>query len=114
MQDEIVLVYTTWPNAETAEQFAAEAVAERLCACANVGAAIRSIYHWEGAVERAVETPVLFKTTAARAEALRDLILARHPYDTPAVVASRVTIDGSNPAFLDWICAETARSTAAT
>lgn len=112
MQDEIVLVYTTWPDAETAERFAAEAVAERLCACANVGAAVRSIYHWEGAVERAMETPVLFKTTAARAPALRDQILARHPYNTPAAVVLPVRIEGSNPAFLDWICGETARSDA--
>ena len=28
--DQIVLLYTTWPDAETAETFAAEAVTERL------------------------------------------------------------------------------------
>lgn len=107
MRDEIVLLYTTWPDAETAERVAAEAVADRLCACANLLGPMRAVYRWEGAVERAAETPVIFKTTAARAEALRDRILARHPYDTPAIVALPVAVDGSNPAFLDWICAET-------
>lgn len=109
MQDEIVLVYTTWPDAETAETAAAEAVAERLAACANIGAPIRSIYHWEGAVERSAEVPALFKTTAARAPALRDLLLARHPYETASVLVTRVVIEGSNPRFLDWICSETTR-----
>lgn len=109
MQDEIVLVYTTWPDAETAETAAAEAVAERLAACANIGGPIRSIYHWEGAVERSTEVPALFKTTAARAPALRDLLLARHPYETASVLVTPVRMEGSNPRFLDWICSETTR-----
>ena len=43
MADNRVL-YTTWPDAETAEQAGAEAVAERLAACANIFAPIRSVY----------------------------------------------------------------------
>lgn len=108
MRDEIVLLYTTWPDAETAERFAAEAVADRLAACANLLGPMRAVYRWQGAVERAAETPMLLKTTAARAEALRDRILAAHPYETPAVLALPVRAEGANPAFLDWICAETA------
>jgi periplasmic divalent cation tolerance protein len=105
--DEVVLLYTTWPDAETAEAFAAEAVAERLAACANVLAPMRSVYRWKGAVDRAVETPMLLKTTRALAERLRDLVLARHPYDTPCVLALPVRSEGSNPEFLGWIVAET-------
>lgn len=107
MRDEIVLLYTTWPDAETAERFAAEAVADRLAACANLLAPMRAIYRWKGAIEREAETPMILKTTAARAEALRDRIVAAHPYETPAVLALPVRTEGSNPAFLDWICAET-------
>ena len=43
---EAVLVYTTWPDAESAEKAGAEAVAERLAACANVLAPMRSIYRF--------------------------------------------------------------------
>jgi periplasmic divalent cation tolerance protein len=50
---------------------------------------------------------MLFKTTAAACERLRDFIVARHPYETPAIVALPVLADGSNPAFLAWIAAET-------
>jgi periplasmic divalent cation tolerance protein len=104
---ETVLIYTTWPDAETAEQVGAEAVAERLAACVNVLAPMRSIYRWEGAVDRTLETPVLFKTTADASERLRDFILERHPYDTPAILALPVLADGSNPGFLAWIASET-------
>jgi len=104
---ETVILYTTWPDSDTAETVAAEAVAERLAACANLLAPMRSIYRWQGAVDRAVETPMLLKTTAEAAERLRDLIVRRHPYDTPCVLALPVSAGLSNPEFLQWILAET-------
>jgi periplasmic divalent cation tolerance protein len=104
---ETVLVYTTWPDAESAEKAGAEAVAERLAACANVLAPMRSIYRWKGAIEAAQETPMLLKTTRAHAAALKDFLVARHPYETPAVVALDVLADASHGGFLEWVAAET-------
>lgn len=101
--DGCVILYTTWPDAETAEACAAEAVARRLAACANILAPMRSIYRWEGAVEQSAEIPMLLKTTRAAAPALRDMIAAAHPYDTPCIAALPVEAEGSNPAFLSWI-----------
>lgn len=104
---EFVLLYTTWPDPETAETIGAEAVAERLAACANVLAPMRSVYCWQGAVERALETPMLLKTTRALAGPLRDFLVARHPYDLPAAVALDIAEDASHAPFLDWVAAET-------
>lgn len=106
--DQIVLLYTTWPDAETAEATAAEAVAERLSACVNILGSARSIYRWQGAVERAVETVAIFKTHADCVERLTRLIQDRHPYDTPAIMAMPVSPVGSSPAYLAWIAEETA------
>jgi periplasmic divalent cation tolerance protein len=100
---EIVLVYTTWPDAATAEAAGAEAVAERLAACANIGQPIESIYRWKGAVERAGEVPMLLKTTAAAASGLRAFLTGRHPYETPGIVSWRADEGGSHSPFLDWI-----------
>ena len=107
---EVVVLYTTWPDAETAETAAAEAIAERLCACANLLAPMTSIYRWEGAVKRAVEIPALFKTSAARAHELCKFLTEKHPHQTPCVLALKPGEDGSHPAFLEWITAETHRS----
>ena len=74
--DKIALLYTTWPDAETAEAVAAEAVAERLAACVNILGSGRSIYRWQGAVERTVETVAIFKTTAASAGRLTAFIVS--------------------------------------
>jgi periplasmic divalent cation tolerance protein len=110
---DVVFLYTTWPNAETAEAFVAEAVAERLAACANVLAPMRSIFRWKGAIDRAEEIPMILKTSTGAAAALRDLLLKRHPYETPCAVALPVAEHGSNPDFLAWIAAETAAAAAA-
>jgi periplasmic divalent cation tolerance protein len=102
-----VILYTTWPDAEKAEAVGAEAVAERLAACANVFAPIRSIYRWQGAIERAAEVPMTLKTSAETAEALRDFLLARHPYDLPCVLALRTDSELSHPDFVAWVADET-------
>lgn len=104
---EPVILYTTWPDADTAEAVGAEAVAERLAACANVLGPMRSIYRWQGAVDRSAETPMLLKTTAGQAERLRDFIVARHPYEVPCVLALPVSAAASHAPFLQWITEET-------
>jgi periplasmic divalent cation tolerance protein len=104
--DESVILYTTWPDAETAEAFAAEAVADRLAACANILSPMISVYRWEGAIERATETPMLLKTTAEAAPRLRERILARHPYEVACALALRVDDALSAPLFVDWIRSE--------
>ena len=105
---EAVILYTTWPDADTARACASAAVEAELCACANILAPMTSIYRWQGRLEAAGEIPVLFKTAAVRADALKAFILARHPYDLPCVVALPVGAAGSHPAYLDWIGQQTA------
>jgi periplasmic divalent cation tolerance protein len=105
--EDVTLLYTTWPDAETACAAAEAAVAARLAACVNILAPMTSVYRWEGRIETATETPALFKTAASRADALRALLLARHPYALPAMVALAAG-PHSHPAYLDWVAAETA------
>jgi periplasmic divalent cation tolerance protein len=107
---ETVLIYTTWPDAETAARVGAEAVTERLAACANILAPMQSIYRWEGVVEQAVEVPMLLKTGVEASGRLRDFLVERHPYNLPAIVALPVLAAGSNPAFLKWIAMESGTS----
>ena len=78
-------------------------VQEKLVACANILAEMRSVYRWEGNVEIAAETPIILKTTAGSAAAARDRIVALHPHEVPCVVALPIETNGSNAGFLDWI-----------
>ncbi len=108
--EEVVFIYTTWPDAETADAAALEAVERGLAACANRFAPVRATYRWEGRIETGEETPLTFKTTAARAPALKALILERHPYDLPAILALPVSAELSHGAFVEWIAGNSAPS----
>lgn len=101
------LLYTTWPDAESAESAAEALLAEGLIACANILGEARSVFRWKGEVQRETETIALFKTSAAKAERTAARIADLHPYDEPAVLNLSVDPSGSAPAFLAWIAAET-------
>ncbi len=100
--DDLVILYTTWPDPETAEAFGRRAVEEKLAACANVLAPMRSIYRWEGQIQVEPETAMLLKTTTRAAPKLRDLILRYSPYDLPCIVGLPTNPQNCNPAYVSW------------
>ena len=104
--DDLIVLYTTWPDAETAEAFGRLAVEQRLAACANVLVPIRSIYRWEGAIQNEAETPMLLKTTASAVDRLGALILKYHPYRTPCVLSFGTNPLYCNPQYADWARSE--------
>ena len=101
-----LVVLVTAPTAERAAEIARALVEERLAACGNVLAGVRSIYRWEGKVQDDQEVLLLLKTTRDRFEALRERVVALHPYQVPEVIALAVET-GSAP-YLAWIAGETA------
>ena len=96
---------TNLPDRITAEALAASLVEDRLAACVNILQPCRSVYRWKGAVEKADEVPVLIKTTEACYPALEDAIRARHPYETPELIA--LPVANGLPDYLAWVEAET-------
>lgn len=100
---EVVFLYTTWPDHVALASIATACIADGLAACVNSLPGMTSFYEWDGAIHTDTETVALFKTTAARADALKAAILKGHPYDTPAIAAIRIDSDISHSAFLDWI-----------
>ncbi len=97
----IVSVYAIFANAEEAERIGRQMVEERLAACVNILGPCRSIYRWRGAVESADEVPAIFKTSAARADALIARIAALHSYDVPCVV--QWPIDKLPVSYAEWV-----------
>ncbi len=104
MTDALVVLVTT-PTPERAAELARALVEERLAACGNVVAGLRSIYRWEGKVQDEAEALLVLKTTRARFEALRDRVLALHPYEVPEVLA--LPVEAGSARYLAWIAAET-------
>jgi periplasmic divalent cation tolerance protein len=98
-------VLSTAGSTVEAERLADALVAERLAACVNVVAPLRSIYRWRGAVERADEVLLVVKTRRALVGRVSARIAALHSYDVPEVVALPI-VAGARP-YLAWLAAET-------
>ena len=101
-----LVVLVTAPTAEKAAEIARVVVEERLAACGNVVPGLRSIYRWEGRIQDDAEALLVLKTTRARFDALRDRVLALHPYEVPEVIA--LPVEAGSARYLAWIGAETA------
>lgn len=100
------LIYVTAPDRQAALKIARVLVEERLIACANVLDGATSLYWWEGRVQEEQEAVLIAKTGSDAVAAVIDKVKEIHDYSCPCVVA--VPIAAGNPAFLDWISAETA------
>lgn len=97
----LALVYTVFPDEESARAAARSALHDGLAACANILAPCTSLYEWEGEVRESVEIPVLLKTTSARADALIERVEAMHPYEVPAILSWPVV--RAPHAFAKWV-----------
>lgn len=102
---EYFTVYVTCASSEEAEAIAKACLADRLVACANILGPMRSLYHWQGAIEDDTEIPLMLKTRAALLKATQKRIESIHSYDVPCIVAWPI-VDG-NRQYLDWIKTET-------
>ena len=99
---DVVVVLCTAPDEATAIRLARAAVEARVAACVNVLGQVRSIYRWQGSVEDDAEVQLLFKTTATRVDALRQLIDREHPYDVAEFVVLPA-LGSSSAAYLAFV-----------
>ena len=95
-----VLILTTASTHDEASRIAEALVAERLAACVQLSP-IESWYRWEGRIEHAPEMRLHIKTTADRADQVRDRIRALHSYEVPEIVV--LPIGGGSADYLDWL-----------
>lgn len=96
------LVFVTCP-ADTAETLARALIEARVAACVNVLPRVVSVYRWRDAVQRDEEALLLIKAPAEGFDALRQAVLAQHPYELPEIVA--VHPDAVHQPYLDWVLA---------
>ncbi|MDQ0141520.1 periplasmic divalent cation tolerance protein [Cupriavidus necator] len=104
--DDVLVVVTNAPDADTAARLSQAVLQARAAACVNRLAPVESEYWWQGKLERAQEWPLLIKTTRARYTALEAVIRQHHPYDVPELLALSVAA-GYGP-YLEWVRSETA------
>lgn len=95
------VAFVTAPDLEVARRLSKAALEQKLAACANILPGVESHYWWQGRIENTAEVMIVFKTTIQLQLALRDCVLANHPYETPEFIV--VNIDQGSNSYLQWV-----------
>ena len=105
MNNQAILVYTTVADRDAASGLAELLVEARLAACVHVVPGIRSVYRWQGKIQRDEEVQLVIKSEVSRFDAIAALLREHHPYELPEILSVRV--DRGSHEYLDWIIRET-------
>ncbi|MDQ3635481.1 MAG: divalent-cation tolerance protein CutA [Acidobacteriota bacterium] len=97
----MLIVFTTTPNSEEAENLARKIVESKLAACVQVLPEMKSFYFWEGEVQSDSEHLLLIKTLEENFKNLEEFIKVNHSYDVPEIVA--VSSEKVSDDYLKWI-----------
>lgn len=105
MPDDICEVRISAADLDWLATHTRQLVEDRLVACGQHDATIRSIYRWHGAIEDDTEARVSLHTRLALVPEIIRRTVAAHADEVPGIIVVPVT-DG-NPAYLQWIRDET-------
>jgi periplasmic divalent cation tolerance protein len=108
MTEPICEVIITADSEDWLVGFARSLVADRLVACAQHLAPIRSIYRWDGSIHDDREVRVALHTRASLVQQIIDRTRREHPYEVPCVLALQV--EAGNPDYFQWVVSETRES----
>ena len=103
--NEVILILTTAPADERAEEIARVLVDERLAACVNIGAPMISIYRWQGSIAREAESQLVIKTTGDRVAAVEARLRTLHPYELPEFLV--MPVGAASQSYAEWVSAQT-------
>jgi len=104
MTEDYIQVLTATASRDDAQRIATALVEQRLAACVQVIGPIASTYWWQGRVEQAEEWLCLIKSRRALYAELEQAIRARHPYETPEIMA--VPVVAASQPYLHWLSQE--------
>ena len=100
MHDPIIILTTTSSNKE-AEIIGNKLIDKKLAACVNIIPNIKSIYYWEGKINKDSEYLLIIKTVKRAEEDIFENIRKLHSYDTPEMIS--IPITGGEKNYLNWL-----------
>ena len=97
----MALIYITTSNEEEAMNIGEIIVKERLAPCCNVISDMKSIYWWEGNLEKDTEGILIFKTLEKNVDNIIKRVKEVHTYDNPCIIA--LPILNVSDSYLSWL-----------
>ena len=101
MMPQVIMVWCTFPDMETARAAAKSIISEALAACVNITPGVESHFQWQGQYETANEVLTIWKTSRDGWDVFCSRLKELHPYETPEIIATEVV--AGHPAYLAWV-----------
>lgn len=95
------LVLITAGNKKEADKIAKKLIQDKLAACVNIVAGVKSLFWWKGKVDRAEETLLIVKSRKEKFDKIVKSVKANHSYAVPEIIAIPIA-SGFKP-YLKWI-----------
>lgn len=108
MTELICEVIITADSEDSLINFTRSLVEDRLVACGQHVATIRSIYAWKGSIHDDREVRVALHTRTSLVPAIVERTRHEHPYEVPCVLA--LPVETGNPDYLKWVIDQTVES----
>ena len=96
-----IVAFTTCASEQEAETIARRLLESRVAACVSIVRQVRSLYHWQGAIQDDTECLLIIKSVESLSEPLQAGLRAIHSYETPELVI--LPVSGGLPDYLAWI-----------
>lgn len=97
----MLVIYSTFPSLDLAQDLSKKAVLEDRVACANILPPIQSFYKWEDQVQDTHELVVLFKVAETKSETFVQWLKDHHPYEVPCIMT--IKPESVNSEYLNWV-----------
>jgi len=97
----MIIVLTTMSSDSEAEVLAERIVSAKLAACVQILPQMRSVYIWEGKLQKEDEHLLVIKTLPEKFDELSAFITLNHPFDVPEIVA--MDAEKVSAPYLKWL-----------
>lgn len=98
--DNMIFVFSTFPNKKEAKEIGEGIVRKKLAACTNIFP-IESIYSWKGKIAKNKEFAVIIKTKKVNFKKIEKFILKNNSYDIPCIL--EIPIGRITKKYLNWL-----------
>jgi periplasmic divalent cation tolerance protein len=99
-QQNYCIIYTTFPDLETAKKIIKGMIQYKFAACGNIFK-LSSLYIWKGKIEDNPEYGAFIKTIKKNYKKCEDFIIHNHPYEVPEIISWK--IENGFSKYLNWI-----------
>ncbi|MDD2680143.1 MAG: divalent-cation tolerance protein CutA [Candidatus Omnitrophica bacterium] len=96
-----IIVLITAANKKEADTIARKLIKNKLAACVNIISGIKSLFWWQGKLDRAKEALLMVKSRKEKFNKIVKAVKSSHSYSVPEIIAIPIT-SGFKP-YLKWI-----------